>query len=152
MREKLIELLENSPYLDVLGGLSYYEEAADHLIANGVRLEEKQATSDETERWKVAALYFRDKAYAKPEWIPVTERLPEDDGDYLVAKKIFNNSIRQDVLRFAKDGRKVDKYDFQGEWKNIWYYYDSEYGYITVDSVTHWMPLPEPPEEVNGND
>lgn len=36
MREKLIELLEKSPYLDVLGGWEFYERAADHLIANGV--------------------------------------------------------------------------------------------------------------------
>ena len=86
------------------------------------------------------------KYLASSEWIPVTERLPEEDGYYLVAKKIFNNSILQKVLSFAKDGRKVDKYDFHREWKNVWHYYDSEWGYITVDSVTHWMPLPEPPK------
>ena len=27
------------------------------------------------------------------------------------------------------------------------HYYDSEYGDITLDDVTHWMPLPEPPKE-----
>ena len=79
-------------------------------------------------------------------WIPVTERLPEEDGDYLVAKKIFNNTIRQEVLSFAKDGRKVDKYDFHRGWKNVWYRYDSEWGHLTIDDVTHWMPLPEPPK------
>ena len=57
MREKLIELLENSPYLDVLGGLDYYKEAADELIANGVTVQE---------------------------WIPVTERLPEKCDRFLV--------------------------------------------------------------------
>jgi hypothetical protein len=46
MREKLIELLSNSPYLDVLGGLSYYEEAADHLIANGVTVQEWISVKD----------------------------------------------------------------------------------------------------------
>ena len=25
--------------------------------------------------------------------------------------------------------------------------YDSEYGHVSDDSVTHWMPLPEPPKE-----
>ena len=80
------------------------------------------------------------------QWIPVSERLPDKDGDYLVVKKIFNNNIIQDVLSFAKDGRKVDKYDFHRGWKNVWHYYDSEWGHITVDSVTHWMPLPEPPK------
>ena len=27
------------------------------------------------------------------------------------------------------------------------HYYDSEYGDITLDDITHWMPLPEPPKE-----
>ena len=89
--------------------------------------------------------YEKGKADAV-KWIPVTERLPSEDGQYLVVKKIFNNSIWQEVLSFAKDGRKVDKYDFHRGWKNVWYYYDSEWGHIAVDSVTHWMPLPEPPE------
>ena len=57
VREKLVELLYNSPQLDVLGGLSYYEEAADHLIANGVTVQE---------------------------WIPVTERFPCVDTMVLV--------------------------------------------------------------------
>ncbi len=25
------------------------------------------------------------------------------------------------------------------------HFYDSEWGDVTVDNVTHWMPLPEPP-------
>ena len=36
VREKLVEFLEASPYLDVLGGLDYYKEAAKELIAHGV--------------------------------------------------------------------------------------------------------------------
>ena len=38
LRKKLAELLSESPFLDVLGGWSFWEEAADHLIANGVTL------------------------------------------------------------------------------------------------------------------
>ena len=78
-------------------------------------------------------------------WIPVTERLPEKDGEYLVFEK-SGYGTRTRTLRFAKDGRKVDKYDFHREWKNVWFYYDSEWGHITIDTVTHWMPLPEPPK------
>lgn len=40
---------------------------ADHLLANGVRLETEQATSDENKRW-----------------IPVTERLPEKGVNVIV--------------------------------------------------------------------
>jgi hypothetical protein len=83
--------------------------------------------------------------WTKQEWIPVTERLPEEDGKYLVFEQSGGRTVVS-VLRFAKDARKVDRYDFKGRWKNAWYEYDSEWGHYTVDSVTHWMPLPEPPK------
>ena len=80
-------------------------------------------------------------------WISVKDRLPEEDGVYLVFQKhTYGTCIA--VLRFAKDARKVDKYDFHRGWKNVWYRYDSEWGHITIDDVTHWMPLPDPPKEV----
>ncbi len=57
-REKLIELMDEYEYPSSVPGM------ADHLLANGVRLESKQATSDENKRW-----------------IPVTEnRNKEDNG------------------------------------------------------------------------
>jgi hypothetical protein len=87
--------------------------------------------------------YADGKADAMPKWIPVTERLPEEDGKYLVLEQSGGRTVTS-VLRFAKDARKVDRYDFKGRWKNAWYEYDSEWGHYTVDSVTHWMPLPEP--------
>jgi len=78
-------------------------------------------------------------------WIPVTERLPEKDGEYLALAKIgkFNLPI---ILCFAKDGRKIDEHDFEDMWENVWYEYDCEWGFVTKDFTTHWMPLPEPPE------
>ena len=57
-REKLIELLESSPFLDVLGGLSYYEEAADHLIANGVTI---PVRCKDCKHWKDGAAGCTDK-------------------------------------------------------------------------------------------
>ena len=84
----------------------------------------------------------------KPKWISVEERLPEEDGRYLVFTSSYLIQYVR-VLSFAKDGRKVDEYDFVSAWENVWYWYDSEWGHITTDDVTHWMPLPEPPKEVD---
>ena len=50
VREKLIELLTNSPQLDVLDCATGWEEAANHLIAHGVTVQK---------------------------WISVKDRLPE---------------------------------------------------------------------------
>ena len=101
---------------------AYYcsiEQLADHLLANGVVVQR---------------------------WIPVTERLPEEDGSYLCFSQYCGSGWCA-VRGFAKDGRKKDEYDFRRRWKNVWYDYDSEYGYCVIDSITHWMPLPEPPKE-----
>jgi hypothetical protein len=85
------------------------------------------------------------------EWISVKDRLPEEDGQYLVFQKHTYGTYTA-VLRFAKDARKVDKYDFHRGWENVWYRYDSEWGYLTIDDVTHWMPLPQPPKEETQTD
>ena len=131
-REKLIELLDSGRMCHAVCSSRGHpvrtfesrmvddgvvELLADHLIANGVTVQE---------------------------WIPVDDP-PKEDGKYLVFKQgVYGTDT--ETLRFAKDGRKVDKYDFHREWKNVWYRYDSECGHITIDTVTHWMPLPEPPK------
>ena len=55
-------------------------------------------------------------------WIPVSEKLPER-GDYLVS-----------------DGRDFDVQLFNGE--------QFIPGFVWEDKITHWMPLPAPPQEV----
>ena len=80
-----------------------------------------------------------------PKWIPVTERLPEEDGAYLVTTNCFGKYQGINICWFAKDGETVDEYELAGQ-KYVWYFYDGEYGYVSTDSVTHWMPLPEPPK------
>lgn len=98
-----------------------------------------------------------DKYYSKPladveskrGWIPVTERLPEKDGEYLALAKIGKLNLPI-ILCFAKDGRKIDEHDFEDMWENVWYEYDCEWGFVTKDFTTHWMPLPPPPETEKG--
>ena len=124
VREKLIELLTGLS-IDTAADVEY---VVDHLLANGVTV-----TQDVTQ--------------SAVKWIPAAERLPDKSGKFLVYRHVLGNVTVVSVLGFAPDGEWVNKYDFQGK-KNVWYDYDSEYGYFQVDSVTHWMPLPEPPKEV----
>lgn len=94
-REKLIALIQAA----VNGCSSYWAGLiADQLLANGVVVRE---------------------------WIPVTERLPKEQGYYLVA----HQRSRCVAERF--------------------YYRDCPDLFVKVagDPVTHWMPLPEPPKE-----
>ena len=66
-------------------------------------------------------------------WIPVEERLPDEIGNYLV------------VINCPR-GRWDEICTFYGgkEWVSI-----DEYAEIATKWVTHWMPLPDPPKEVD---
>lgn len=65
-------------------------------------------------------------------WIPVTERLPEDRGDVL-AVVYWHEKWRVKMAWCAQE-------------RNKW---SVHVGFADRDdvTVTHWMPLPEPPEE-----
>lgn len=91
VREKLVELLQ----VDLSGSDGYEPELiADYLIAHGVTVKE---------------------------WIPVTERLPEDGVQ---------------VLACTKHGKAFSAHCERGRFRVS--------GSVTV---THWMPLPQPPKE-----
>lgn len=57
----------------------------------------------------------------KMRWIPVSERMPDEDGDYLCA---------------FDDGFLCTASFLDGDW-GLW---------ADAGEVTHWMPMPEPPE------
>lgn len=64
-----------------------------------------------------------------PLWIPADERTPEVSSTYIVCCK------EQDLkhVTFAKFYKKLGYWELKGS-RTFW-------------KVTHWMPLPEPPEE-----
>lgn len=108
---KLIDLLtDRIPGID--NELRYVddervERLADHLIANGVTIQK---------------------------WIPVTERLPDKDGEYLV--RWANKSVG--------DAEYECKYGSFGHWIDIMW--DEDADWFPYVDITHWMPLPEAPK------
>ena len=90
-----------------------YEEKADYLIANGVTVQK---------------------------WIPVTERLPEDD----LPKGSKVKQIK--VLTALRSGKGVITVRSQTRYRMTWYP-NSPWGWkYSASEITHWMPLPEPPK------
>ena len=65
-----------------------------------------------------------------PRWIPVTERLPDDPVKKVLIFVPHTHGNIVDVGRYLG----ADGWVLEG-----WY--------LTQTSVTHWMPLPEPPKE-----
>lgn len=65
----------------------------------------------------------------QPQWIPVTERLPERRGNYLVTC----SGINADGGKY----RSINHYDGDGKWTE-------DATRLRGDTVLAWMPLPEP--------
>lgn len=106
-REKLIALIQAA-----VNGCSTYWAGliADHLIANGVT--------------------FATDNHVGGKWIPVTERLPESRGYYLVMTK------SEGVAKHPYSAQLQEFIAYEGATNSDFFI-----------PVTHWMPLPEPPKE-----
>ena len=95
------------------------------------------AAADAIEKLQKAVMRLEDESgildelpmYQQPVgWIPVTERLPDENDRYLtVSIEPWFGTTLVDTMR----------------WSGVWMYD----GRQTEATVTHWMPLPEPPKE-----
>ena len=81
-------------------------------------------------------------------WIKTSDRLPTENGDYLIAQQIFNYII-YDVVHWAKNLHEVDEYDFADESYNRsgFYDFDSEWGYLERENVLAWQEIEPYTEE-----
>ena len=99
--------------------------------------------------------HYKAKPEQKQGWIPVSERLPEEDGEYLVTVKPTFKNMRNYIKHcdFALNLYLVDEYDFVNK-KGVagFYKYDSEYGYYEVTEVIAWCELPEPYKMCGGEE
>ena len=66
------------------------------------------------------------------DWISVAEKLPSDMGDVLVAA--FWHERWQTMIGWHSDSRK-------GSWRAY-----TSHGEVVPGGVTHWMPIPAPPD------
>ena len=99
VREKLVELIIDAKRTDPETG-SFTEYLADHLISNGITVQE---------------------------WIPVTERLPEN-----IANRVLVVCERSNGVFYAH-------YE-----KPFWINLETDKPFIST--VTHWMSLPQLPK------
>lgn len=72
-------------------------------------------------------------------WIPVAERLPEENGRYLVT---FKNGIKVCMVGYGSCKRTVLGYPIGHGWYSL-----GEAQYYAEDSIIAWMHLPEPYKE-----
>ncbi|WP_249819907.1 dATP/dGTP pyrophosphohydrolase domain-containing protein [Escherichia coli] len=65
-------------------------------------------------------------------WISCSERMPEETGDIIV---VSDGIVMSGISYSRRDGFYIAALEYD----------DDE----PIGGVTHWMPLPEPPQEVN---
>ena len=76
-------------------------------------------------------IYCLDKTTTVAEWVSVKDRLPEKSGCYLAITTAGNRSVL----------------DYSNKYKMFNCFDDIEPKGLEIE-VTHWMPLPELPKEV----
>ena len=73
-------------------------------------------------------------------WIPVTERLPEDD-----LPKDSNVKQIKVFVAYKTNGRWVTRTQIRAKG---YFWGDKDWSWVKMsDPISHWMPLPEPPKE-----
>lgn len=98
----------------------------------------------EVERWvrlhkacnfraDITPLYTAKPVPVTPDgWIICSERMPEETGDIIV---VSDGIVMSGISYSRRDGFYIAALEYD----------DDE----PIGGVTHWMPLPEPPQEVN---
>jgi hypothetical protein len=106
--------------------MKYNKELHDWVKSNNVLCEHAGvATVTYTTAVITALLDEIERLQAERRWIPVSERLPEVKGRYICS------------IMYKEEPKKI--------WVEQRYW--DGYGWDMYTSiVTHWMPLPEPPE------
>lgn len=91
---------------------------------------------------KLHELYLLPSAQPEQRWIPCSERLPKENGHYLVT---FHQTATEEDLGFDMDDTDVRKmrYDTKHGWRTP-RHIPSWINDAVVSTVLAWMPLPEP--------
>ena len=76
------------------------------------------------------------KAQAVPQWIPVSDSLPE-----------HKDGLWSDPVIAMTDTGNIYRLSYCGGWQRT-----SEFMASGSSKVTHWMPLPSAPEQVKGGE
>lgn len=114
-------------------------------ILNIIEMWMKVPSYSESERNIMRAIDYevRSAPSADPGWIPVTERLPEEDKEVLITYKGKGDELDKpysdiDITTYGQmyfGGNKVGNYK---HWRSPFQYFNDNY------EVTAWQPLPEP--------
>lgn len=111
----------NIPYTD-------YSWLKDHCYKT---LERPCAPNTRNEHLAILDL-IKEHEERERQWIPCSERLPEEDGQYIITVKYKHEEGYEDI--YAEHGEWNN-----GKWDMFYFGHCGE-----VEKILAWMPLPEP--------
>lgn len=123
VKEKLVELLGKVQQMGVI-----YKEN---------QMDERYPTIEQIRNTEVAARLI-DNGVTVQEWISVDDRLPDNkEHDWVLAQVVEDNG-------YMHIPRVMEYRQSRNDW------FEETYGWLSehngLFSVTHWMPLPQPPK------
>ena len=131
------ELVRQLRILSGTDNISTFDEAADAIEELAKDLERsKEYETFWNKKAEEALRRFQVAVANKPRWIPVAERLPENEVPVQVVYLGVNDGKQySDLIACVFEG--------------VWCYWDGEpCSYDECEcEITHWQPLPEPPKE-----
>lgn len=77
------------------------------------------------------------------DWIKCSERMPEKDGEYLVV-----NDGRFEIAEYSESAKEDGYFPFGYEELEFDDFGNKLIDWTELRKITHWMPLPDPPKEV----
>lgn len=165
MQDSKLYLTYPVPYWSVRRAADRLANQNTHILALQKEIEDLRAQNEQLRG--AAALVAKESAeLLERRWIPVTERLPEPETDVLavcnrngyifVVPAIYEDGkmLTQDskwnwcdIYTYGLYNEEADDYYVpSGWWENRQFNPDDVYNNPVDCPVTHWMPLPEPPE------
>ena len=142
VRGKLLELLDNAIIdSDDNYGFPNTNQVSDHLISNGVTVQEWISVEDRLPGNEVDVLICAQRRYYKGGTIPVVSTAFHTDGKMKTEESGYNWDLGNVDMEYDEE---VDAYIVpEGWWESV--RYGEEFSAVD-DFVTHWMPLPNPPK------
>ena len=138
--KEAIKLLVNATYSDEWQGNE------DLTTAHNMAIDSLERSEKFRQKAEVVISQLRsdrDRLEESHRWVPVSERLPEEDGKYLTTVKGIG-LVYNEIRCFSKNLYEVNEYEFCDKKGPGWYFFDHEYGDIEETNVIAWMPLPKP--------
>lgn len=123
---------------------SIFHKYVEDIMDKPVFTHELGLLADEIKKKSEADFMALCASETSNDWIPCSQRPPEEDGEYIVTLRWDNYPNSVETLHFTNDLSSVDRVGYAGEKRPGWYEYDSDYGCYEIDNVIAWMPRPEP--------